>query len=401
MVPARPEGPGGQSLAQLLRVERHPGPVPGRPHHLQRLRGLQLVVGSGGRSVLLAPVLLAPAGPELRQRRGAPGAGVTGGPLAADRGRRAAPGRRALPLRAPGDELREPARDPRLPARPAPARGRALPGPPAAGRGQPVARGRRRVLRGRRRVPHGLPLPPDAPALHGDPDGGSLPDHRHPPADPGDPGRLPVGALPAQPRRAHARDGDRRGARLHVPDVRPRAGGPDQPGDPPAPRAAPGQRPEQDRADERAPAVAAGNAGHLLRRRDRDGRQHLPRRPRRRAHPDAVERRPQRRLLAGQPAAPLPAADHRPRVPLRDRQRRDPGEQLGVAAVVDAPHAGPAQALRGLRARRAGVPPPGEPARAGLPAARRRALRADRGQPVALPPVRGARPVAVPRLGPG
>ena len=38
-----------------------------------------------------------------------------------------------------------------------------------------------------------------------------------------------------------------------------------------------------------------GTPGPLLRRRDRDGRQRLPRRPRRRAHADAVERRPQRR----------------------------------------------------------------------------------------------------------
>ena len=53
--------------------------------------------------------------------------------------------------------------------------------------------------------------------------------------------------------------------------------------------------------------LAARHAGHLLRRRDRDGRQHLPRRPQRRAHADAVERRPQRRLLARQPAAALPA----------------------------------------------------------------------------------------------
>ena len=50
-----------------------------------------------------------------------------------------------------------------------------------------------------------------------------------------------------------------------------------------------------------------GHAGHLLRRRDRHGRQRLPRRPRRRAHADAVEPRPQRRLLRRQPAAALPA----------------------------------------------------------------------------------------------
>ncbi len=61
----------------------------------------------------------------------------------------------------------------------------------------------------------------------------------------------------------------------------------------------------QDRADERAALLAAGDARPLLRRRDRDGRQHLSRRPQRRAHADAVERRPQRRLLAGEPAEAL------------------------------------------------------------------------------------------------
>ena len=44
-----------------------------------------------------------------------------------------------------------------------------------------------------------------------------------------------------------------------------------------------------------APAVLdAGHAGHLLRRRDRHGRQHLSRRSQRRAHADAVDRRSQR-----------------------------------------------------------------------------------------------------------
>ena len=47
-------------------------------------------------------------------------------------------------------------------------------------------------------------------------------DRRHHAADAGDPRGLPVGDLPAQPRRAHARDGDRRRARLHVPRVRAR-----------------------------------------------------------------------------------------------------------------------------------------------------------------------------------
>ena len=56
-----------------------------------------------------------------------------------------------------------------------------------------------------------------------------------------------------------------------------------------------------------------GTPGHLLRRRDRHGRQRLPRRPRRRAHADAVVGRPQRRVLHLQPAPAVPAADHRAR----------------------------------------------------------------------------------------
>ena len=64
-----------------------------------------------------------------------------------------------------------------------------------------------------------------------------------------------------------------------------------------------GERPRAHRADEQPAAVDARHADHLLRRRDRHGRQHLPRRPQRRAHADAVEPRPQRRLLARRPAA--------------------------------------------------------------------------------------------------
>ena len=86
-----------------------------------------------------------------------------------------------------------------------------------------------------------------------------------------------------------------------------RPAGAHQPRHPPPAGAAAGQRPAPDRADERAAVLAAGHAGPLLRRRDRHGRQHLPRRPQRRPHADAVERRPQRRLLARQPAAALPA----------------------------------------------------------------------------------------------
>ena len=50
-------------------------------------------------------------------------------------------------------------------------------------------------------------------------------DLRDPRPDAGDPGQLPVGPVPAQPRRADARDGHRRGARLHVHASTPRTRG--------------------------------------------------------------------------------------------------------------------------------------------------------------------------------
>lgn len=71
-----------------------------------------------------------------------------------------------------------------------------------------------------RRVPHGVPLPRDAPHLHGRTAREPLPGLGDPGEDPGDPVGLPVGHLPPQPRRAHARDGDGRGAGLHVRGVR-------------------------------------------------------------------------------------------------------------------------------------------------------------------------------------
>ncbi len=49
-----------------------------------------------------------------------------------------------------------------------------------------------------------------------------------------------------------------------------------------------GNNRRQDRAAQRPADVAARHAGHLLRRRNRHGRQRLPRRPRWRAHADAV-----------------------------------------------------------------------------------------------------------------
>ena len=162
-----------------------------------------------------------------------------------------------VPLRARGHELREPPRDARVPQEGPRDGRRGVPRPRAARRGQPVAGGRRRVLRRRRRVPHGLPLPGDAAHVHGAPPRGGDADLRDPRAHAGDPRQLPVGPVPAQPRRADARDGHRRGARLHVRGVRQGPAHEDQRRHPPAPRPAARRRPRRDGAHARDPVLAA------------------------------------------------------------------------------------------------------------------------------------------------
>ena len=222
VVPARAGGGAGQPLGPVLRLERDRGPLPGRAHRLPGLRDLELGLGPGRRCLLLAPLLLAPARPELRQPRGPARHDPRARLLARTGRRRDAPGRRAVSVRARGHDVRKPARDAPVPAHAARPRRRALSRAHAAGRSQPVARGRGGLFRRRRRVSHGVPLPRHAAPVHGAADGGPLPGRRHPAADAGDPGQQPVGAVPAQPRRADARDGHRRGARLHVPRVRQR-----------------------------------------------------------------------------------------------------------------------------------------------------------------------------------
>ncbi len=258
-----------------------------------------------------------------------------------------------------------------------------------------MAGGGGHLFRQRRRVPHGLPLPADAPALHVGAPGGPLPDHRHHGADAPHPRERAVGGLPPQPRRADAGDGHRRGARLHVARLLVGYGGPHQPRHPPPAGSADAQQPAPGRAHERAPLLDARHPGRLLRRRDRDGRQHLPRRPQRRAHADAVVGRPQRRLLGGQPAAALPASDRRSRVPLRGRQRRGAGGQRAVAAELDEAPDRAAQVARRVRQRDARLPAPREPQGAGVRAHLRRGADPGRRQPRALPAVRAARPLAL------
>ncbi len=202
-----------------------------------------------------------------------------------------------------------------------------------------------------------------------------------------------MGDLPAEPRRADAGDGDRRGAGLHVPRLRGGQGAADQRRHPPPAGAAPGERPAADRAAQRAPLLAPGHARPLLRGRDRHGRQLLPGRPQRRAHPHAVERGQERRLLAGQPAAALPAGDRRSHLPLRGGQRRDAAGEPPLAPLVDAAVDRPAAAPSGVQPRHHRVPPAREPPGAGLPAPPWGRDAAGGGQPLALRPGRGAGPL--------
>ena len=194
----------------------------GRPHHLRRHRASNWAWDPESEAVLLASLLQPPARSELRQPGGPRRDVERDALLARTRRRRVPGGRRAVPHRAGGDDLREPARDARgaqVPAQPA---RRALPRSHAARRGQPVARGRARVLRRRRRVPHGVSLPADAAHVHGHAARGPQAAHRDHRTHARHPRELPVGDLPAQPRRADAGDGHRRRARLHVSTSTPR-----------------------------------------------------------------------------------------------------------------------------------------------------------------------------------
>ncbi len=249
--------------------------------------------------------------------------------------RRAAARRHPLPLRARRHQLREPRRNPRR-AQDDPCGGRqGLSRPHAARRSQPMAGGDRAIFRRRRRMPHGFPLSADAAHLHGAGAGGSAPRHRHHAPDPGDPRRRAMGDLSAQPRRDDARNGHRPRARLPLEVLRRRQARAHQSRHPPPPGAAAGQRPAQDRAAELAAPLHARHAVPVLRRRDRHGRQHLSRRPRRRAHADAMVGRPQRRLQPRRSGQAFPPRHSGSDLRLSRRQRRGTARQPHEPAELD------------------------------------------------------------------
>ena len=264
-----------------------------------------------------------------------------------------------------------------------------------------MAGGRGRVLRRRRRVPHGVPLPAHAAAVHGAAHGGPLPDRRHPPPD------ADAARTAASGRCSCATTTSSRSrwspTKSATTCTAPYAHDPvdaHQPRHPAPARAAAAEPPPQDRAHARAAVLAAGHARPLLRRRDRHGRQRLPRRPRRGAHTDAVERRSQRRLLRRESAAALPAGDHRSGVQLRDAStsRRSSTTRTrccgGCGGSSRCAGATPCSRTASIEL----LAPDNHRVLAFLRAARGRQQVLVVGEPLALRAVRRARPARVPRL---
>ena len=99
VVPGEPRGPDGR-VRRLLRLGRRRHALERGAHHLPRHRAVELDVGPGARPVLLAPLLLAPAGPQLRQPGRAAEHARRAALLARPRPRRVPARRGAVPLRA-------------------------------------------------------------------------------------------------------------------------------------------------------------------------------------------------------------------------------------------------------------------------------------------------------------
>src|SRR4030095_17150317 len=97
---------------------------------------------------------------------------------------------------------------------------------------------------------HGLPLPADAAHVYGNRAGRSASDYRHPATDAGNAEQLPMGDLPAESRRADARNGHQQRARLSLEHLCGRPSRAPQSWYTPPLGAADGERSAQDRADE-------------------------------------------------------------------------------------------------------------------------------------------------------
>ncbi len=110
VVPVEPHRARGH-LCRLVRLGRRRPALERGADHLPRHRAVELDVGPGAWAVLLAPLLLASARPELRQPRSAGADAERPALLARPWPRRLPPRRRAVPLRARRDERREPAGD--------------------------------------------------------------------------------------------------------------------------------------------------------------------------------------------------------------------------------------------------------------------------------------------------
>ena len=292
---------GGKPGTRFLRLERHSGKVQGRPGDLPGFRALELDVGPGRQGLLLAPVLFASARPQLRQSRpsgrrsfpssisgwrwGSTGCGSTRCPTCTS-----ARAPTARTCRRPISSSRRSREhvDARFPGRMFLAEANQWPEDAVAyfGKGDEC------------HMAFHFPLMPRLfMALHQE-DRFPIQDiMAQTPAIPENcqwclflrnHDELTLEMVTDEERdymyRAYARD---RHARINL-GIRHRL----------APLAA--QRSPPHRADARPVVLAAGHAGHLLRRRDRHGRQHLPGRSQRRAHADAVVGRPQRRLQPGQ-----------------------------------------------------------------------------------------------------
>ena len=388
----------GLAQARLVRVVGHRQALRGRAHHLHGHRGVQLDVGSGRRRVLLAPLLPSPARPQLRQSRGGGG----------DARRRCASGSTSASTASGSTPCRTSTSATGRTARTCPRRT-----PSCAACAAYVDYSHPDTVL----LAEANQWPADVVEYFGDGDECHMAFHfpvmprmfmalRREEArpiyeilaqTPAIPGQLPVGPVPAQPRRADARDGGRRGARLHVRGVRQGSAHAHQRRHPPAPRAAARQRARRDRARARDPLLAARQPRPLLRRRDRHGRQRLPRRSRRRAHADALDGRPQRRLLARRLRAALPAAADGSRDGLPGGQRRGAAAHAHLAAALAAPLHRAAQGAPGVRSRHLRAARARQSAHLRPRAPLRGRRRAVRPQPRAQRAGRDARPLGVRR----